>query len=437
MKGCGFPSIFDLNQDEKNDWKWRHISKDQDFKEVLPMTHWLFRERNGLMAGECKIEVREFVSSGQKPPRSPNFARVRLTYLFSTDEQARKHYTLFGSPSPRMGLLLEDFDMLAAEIANKHTGSEKGSYTVTRSATIQMEEILRYSHDLVVDAFVKRVGTSSITVYVSLHQRNNDSVMYTGEMSFVLVLLSSEGRPKKARKLEIVTSEEKWMAAQGTHITSYRTPAKRFTPDVQEMAQLHEWFTPVFTRSYSIVLPDKGADLLSPNTIHPTKMFLEYHKIMHYQQRNAKNVIYGGYLMKQGLEQAYLTVLQHLKPGMIKLVYYSLTFDLPVAIGTILKLRSQIVNIDRNYVFVVVNAQATSVADIEEMVMAESEDANISNKFLVILQVDKPPPQLLPSTYAEGLRLLDTKRRAKKIFKDLEASAASRSQDRNAAEGYK
>jgi len=399
------------------------------------MTHWLFRERNGLKAGECKIEVREFVSSGHKPRRSPNFSRVRLTYLFSTDEKARKHYTLFGTPSPRMGLLLEDFDMLAAEIANKHTGTEKGSYTVTRSATIQMEKMLRYSHDLVVDAFVKRVGTSSITVYISLHQRNDDSLTYTGEMSFVLVLLNSEGRPKKARKLEIVTSDEKWMAAQGAHITSYRTPAKRFTPDVQEMAQLHKWFTPDFNRSYSIVLPDNNSDLLSPNTIHPTKMFLEYHKIMHYQQRNAMNVIYGGYLMKQGLEQAYLTVLEHLTPASIQLVYYSLTFDLPVAIGTILKLRSQIVNIERNYVFVVVNARATSVADLDEMVMAESENANISNKFLVILQVDKPPPELLPSTYAEGLRLLDSKRRAKTIFKDLEASAASRSQDNNAPGG--
>jgi len=414
--------MFEGNDAENGEWEWKYISTNQEFKEVLPMTHWLFQERMGLKAGECKIEVRNYVSRSLKPPRSPNYSRVRLTYLFRTDEHTRKYYTLLGSQSPRIGLLLEDIDMLAAEIANKHTASEEDTHTVTRSATVQLVASLSYSHDLVVDAFVKRVGTSSIVVYVSLNQVNDDEVIFAGEMSFVLVLLNSDGRPHKACKLEVTNSQETQMVAQGEHIKSNRTSAKRFQPNNQEMRQLHDWCTTSYNRSCSVLMTTRKV----PNTISPTDMFLNYQKLMHYQQRNADNVIYGGYIMKQGLEQAFLAVLTHLKPGKIILVYYSLSFDLPVAIGTILNLRSQIVYTERNYVVVVVNARAASVADVEEMDIEESQYPTISNKFLVIFEVEHEPPEIVPTTYAESLMLLDAKRRAKTIFRDMYLSTAFR-----------
>jgi len=425
-----FPKTCYGKQEEKDYWEWIHISTDQEFKRVLPMTHWLFRERNGLMAGECKIEVRKYVLRSHKPPRSPNFSRVRLTYLFSTDEKARKHYTLFGTSRPRMGLLLEDFDMLAAEIANRHTGRKVGSYTVTRSATIQMDGELDLKHDLVVDSFVKKVGNTSITVYVSLNQVNktdSNDVQFMGELLFVLVFLNSKGEKQKAPILEVNSNEEEHMRKQGAHISSYRTPRKTYSPSEDEMRQLQSWLTPDIQRSCSIIIPSE-LPLLS-NSTSPTNMFLDYHKIMHYQQRNTNNVIYGGYLMREGLEQAYLTVLDHLQPSRMKLIYYSLTFDSPVAIGTILKLRSQIAYIKGTYVFVMLNAQAINMADFENQMMETPVNAAISNKFLVVLQVDSELAPLWPTTYSEGLRILDAQRRAEKIFKDLKGMnewAASR-----------
>lgn len=129
-------------------------------------------------------------------------------------------------------------------------------------------------------------------------------------------------------------------------------------------------------------------------------------KLCHLQEKNIHNYIFGGYLMKEAYDLAYINAFKFMKGGAFEMESLGeISFLIPVEIGSVLEFVSKVVY---------VNGDRFCVSVIAHLVSPKSAEKarNITNTFSFTFRAfEKTLPFLLPHTDEDKVLYLESKKR--------------------------
>jgi len=131
---------------------------------------------------------------------------------------------------------------------------------------------------------------------------------------------------------------------------------------------------------------------------------LESCQVMFPQDRNVHGKVFGGYLMRLAYELAFATASQHTSRRTLPfLTLDSISFKLPVPVGSMLKLKAGVGYSDNRVVHIGVRANVLDVTTGEE---------KTTNEFWFTWDADGGGMRgVVPRTYEEAMTWLESKRR--------------------------
>ncbi len=320
---------------------------------------------------------------------------------FSTDLELRDRYiNFFGGL--RLGKLLEDLDLIAGEVAYKHTeGWERGMTIVTAACDrIDLLGELRSDRDLQLLSSINWVGRSSLEVGVRISSKEGKSWVRVARAYFIMVA-RREGKAEPVNSLEPVSKNEQRRFKQGEQRQQERraivqTSYLHNTPTAEESHVLHDLFLRIKNSEIEGVPMQES---IRQSTL-----------LMHPQSRNVHNNIFGGYLMREAFELAWnITYLFCRKrPQFVSMDH--MYFYKPVEIGSIISFTGTVVyTVDKSLMVEVVT----------EVIRPKSGETQLTNVcYFTFNALDasgklKQIPVILPDTYEEGLKYLDGAKRFK------------------------
>jgi acyl-coenzyme A thioesterase 9 len=341
----------------------------------------------------------DFIMGAKKPRDS----LIEHTLPLSTDKQLRDLYSTEGQRGVRIGRLLEDLDALAGEISYKHADgfNKKRPITIVTASVdrIELQTNLIPFFDLKLTGWVTWVGSSSMEVRMEVSTIDATGAETQAMVAYFMMVARDKYTNQAApvHRLEPETEDDRYLYDMGEENKQRRkvTAAQSLSlhpPNPEEAKLIHDIFlTHQKNQKLGIVDPD----------IVPMKSTVtESTKIMQPQQRNIHQKIFGGYILRQGFELAYITayIFSHHRPKFIALDDNS--FLKPVEIGSVVDFTAQIVYAEK---------ELCTVQVIVEVIHPESGKREITNvlHFSFSYPVEK---RVIPSTYQEAILYIEGKR---------------------------
>ena len=328
-------------------------------------------------------------------------SEIKKIMLFSKDIELRERYiNFFGAL--RLGKLLEDLDLIAGQVAYKHTeGWERGLTIVTAACDrIDLLGDLRSDRDLQFLASINWVGKSSLEVGIRISSKEDKNWKRVARAYFIMVA-RQEGKAETVNSLKPLTFEEKRRFQQGKLRQQQRKSISQTsyllnTPTAEESKLLHDLFLKINKGNL------KGKAMQS--SIRQLTL------LMHPQSRNVHNNIFGGYLMREAFELAWnITYLFCKKrPQFISMDH--MYFYKPVEIGSIVSFKGTVIYTVEKTLMVEV------VSEVINPKTGETQVTNVCYFTFTALNESGIPqkvPLILPYTYEEGLKYLDGAKRFK------------------------
>ncbi|GIL57596.1 hypothetical protein Vafri_12790 [Volvox africanus] len=341
--------------------------------------------------------------------RAPSDSHLELIFPFSSNSTLREQYQRFTSNQMRFGLLLEDLDTMAGDIAARHAGvSERVLLTasIDRISWLQDPNVgeVSLANDLRMAGQVVWSGRSSMEVMIELsHQAPGsrpDEWRFIGLAFFVLVARTLDRTaaaevpalvPETQREMELFEQGKIHMQQRQQRRDSHWA---RRPPTSQEVALVH--------------------DLIRQQHLHkPTSHHHHHHNhnqdavpmhrtvlqnccLMHSQDRNVFDVIFGGHLLRLAYEHAFSTAALHAGEYCDPLSMDDVAFLMPVPIGTLLRLTGQVVYAEGPVVRVHVRATKLEPGAPEQSV--------VTNVFSFAFRCPSGPVRMvIPETMVEAM----------------------------------
>ena len=335
------------------------------------------------------------------PIRKNADSEIKKIMPFSNDLELRERYiNFFGAL--RLGKLLEDLDLIAGQVAYKHTeGWERGLTIVTAACDrIDILGDLRSDRDLQFLASINWVGKSSLEVGIRISSKEARNWKRVARAYFIMVA-RKDGKAEIVNSLEPLTNEDKRRFQQGELRQQQRRAIAQTsyllnTPTAEESKILHDLFLKIKNGKL------KGEAMR--NSIRQLTL------LMHPQSRNVHNNIFGGYLMREAFELAWnITYLFCKKrPQFISMDH--MYFYNPVEIGSIVSFTGTVVYTVEKTLMVEI------VSEVIHPKTGETQVTNVCYFTFAALNDSGTPekiPLILPYTYEEGLKYLDGAKRFK------------------------
>ena len=340
-------------------------------------------------------------------PTKPRFSRKvaasasEKVLPFSTDLELRERYINFFR-GLRLGKLLEDLDLIAGQVAYKHTeGWERGLTIVTAACDrIDLLGELHSDCDLQLLSSINWVGRSSLEVGVRISSKVGKTWKRVARAYFIMVA-RREGIAEPVNSVEPVGKEEQRRFQQGEQRQRQRraiaqTSYLHNTPTADESRVLHDLFLRIKNGEI------EGAAM--EDTIRQSTL------LMHPQSRNVHNNIFGGYLMREAFELAWnITYLFCRKrPQFVSMDH--MYFYKPVEIGSIISFTGTVIYTVEKSLMVEV---------VTKVILPKSGETQITNVcYFTFTALDDSGnslqvPLVLPHSYEEGLKYLDGAKRFK------------------------
>ncbi|KAG2501728.1 hypothetical protein HYH03_000228 [Edaphochlamys debaryana] len=301
---------------------------------------------------------------GPLPERSPADSHIELIFPFSSNATLRHQYQRFMTDRMRFGLLLEDLDTLAADIAARHSGL---SNRVLLTAAIDRIQWLRDSvvgevtmaHDLRAGGQVVWAGRSSMEVRIELYSCDRrssppDVWNFIGLAYFVFVSRT----PDRTAAADVPpltprTEREKALFEAGKAHMQSRTHRReshwaRKPPTAAEVSLVHDLVRNqhLYRKSphaQHSMHGQRGPSGAQQDSVPMRDTELQSSTLMHSQDRNAFNVIFGGHLLRLAYEHAAATAAMFAGEYCEPVSMDDVAFLQPVPIATLLRLTGQVV----------------------------------------------------------------------------------------------
>ncbi|GJN87873.1 hypothetical protein Rhopal_000828-T1 [Rhodotorula paludigena] len=371
--------------------------------------------------GAPHVEVAEGEELAPLPTtRRMGDSYVQMDLRFSQDESLHEQY-VGGMSKVRMGRLMEDFDSLAGAAAYRYVlpdgadiseATKHGFYLVT--AAVDRMDLLRpllnadgTVPDLRLSSHVSYATSSSLEIFVRMStippKGGESETILLGR--FAMACRSAKGGKHSVPQLLVEGPEEEAIFQMGKEM---RDGKKKRTlqsltktpPTAEEAAMLHEIFI-----GNAEIYDRKTAT--PKNVVWTSDTRINSATLMHPQERNVHNKIFGGYLMRIAYETAYSTACLFARSGVTFVSLDELQFAQPVEIGSLLLLDSKVT-------FSPMQGEHRSFHVAVEAATCDlyTGDKKITNVFHFTFAADKPLTRhVLPRSYRQAMQWLDAQRR--------------------------
>lgn len=356
--------------------------------------------------------------------RYPADSYVSLRYNFKEHSRLQQRYNLFNSNKMRIGRILEDADALSGDICYKHIGVNYDQHVTVVTATIDRVDLFNNVNnnnnvlaadslecDWVMSGHITWIGSSSMEVRIDIGRiidENNNNIELLGTAFFVFVARQKDTYKKyDVPKLVCISDSDILLFEQGIRHQYKRRkrieqPHQLKLPSNDEVIHLHNLY--IDTQQYtSNIYKEWSIRNMSDTMLSKTVL-------MHSQDRNIHNKMFGGHLLRLAFELSWACVYvnTHIMP---RLQYVDdIHFYLPVDIGSLLTFNSYIWYTDtvNNTVFVYVQA---NVIDTRT-----GQTKHTTNEFYFQYlcqpnQDQQSIPYIVPQTYQQQLQYLEGRRR--------------------------
>lgn len=326
-----------------------------------------------------------------------------------SDKSLREKYINIQN-SIRFGQLLENLDTFAVYAAYSHNSPSqpKSGRSPLSIITAMVDDIAIYNYDwnsvddILVTGHVSWVGRSSmeITMWVSQKQ--------IPIMDAVFVMVARDHKTKASaavHPLKLETTKDKELFAKGERnkvqrLEESKQSLLREPPSLEEREVVHNLFINTLdTKTMSF-----RSRKLPSGSIWMEDTKLKNSIICFPEKRNIHNKIFGGYLMRKGLELAWANAYIFSSSRPLLKAVDDILFRCPVPIGCILLMSSQVCYSMENAFHIRVHAEV-----MEPM----NESIQTSNTFNFTFTCDKKVPTVMPRTYGESMLYLDGRRHFK------------------------
>ncbi|GAA6030042.1 hypothetical protein JCM8097_009228 [Rhodosporidiobolus ruineniae] len=348
---------------------------------------------------------------------------VSLDLCFSQDDSLKEQY-VGGLSKVRMGRLMEDFDGVAGAAAYRHVlpdgaeirdASKYGFYLVT-AAVDRMDRLRPILSpdgsipDLRLSGHVSFTTESSLEVFVRLSTipssaAEDSETILLGR--FAMACRSFKGGKHAIAQLQVEGPEEEDMWKMGKEMREGKKARssqslEKTPPTAEEAAMLHELFI------HRAQIYERGAPV-PPNVVMMSDTRIKSAQLMHPQERNVHNKVFGGYIMRLAYENAYSTACLFARSAVTFIALDELQFRQPVEIGSLLLLDSKVTfsPMQGEHRSFHVSVEAATV----DLYTGEKK---ITNTFHFTFSADKPLERhVLPRSYKQAVQWLDAQRRRK------------------------
>lgn len=270
--------------------------------------------------------------------KSPQDSKVSIDLNFASNPRVLEQYKSWQAGRIRLGKILEDLDALAGNIAHTHADDNNPETRPLQivTACVDRIDVLRefpIHLDLNMRGNVSYVGTSSMHINVEIveKEKQDNKILVS---SFLMVARDeSTGKSTPVNLLDIKTDEEKIQWILGEEAKQIRKLESKQSlhhtipspEEIQEVHSLHfKSTTPNSSESEKIVLMS-DTKLSSVTVTQP-------------QEKNTKDKIFGGYLMRKAYELAMATALRFCGASTrpFLLAVDEITFHRPVGVGSVI-----------------------------------------------------------------------------------------------------
>ncbi len=331
--------------------------------------------------------------------KSPADSTYEQILDFSSNTELRDEYiNYFGDL--RFGKILEDLDWTAGKVSYMHADGIENELAIVTAACDRIDLIapLRSDCDLRIRARVNWVGRSSMEVGIRLESKIADDFELVARAYFIMVarknnqaaqinqLLLETDNEKRRFEHAQVRQEKRRALSQSNYLI---TP-----PTAEESILLHDLF---------LKIKNKQIDGILISETQKQSIIL-----MHPQDRNIHNKIFGGHTMRLSFELAWNIAYLFVQHRLLFVTVDHVYFYQPVEIGSIMQFTGMIIYTGNTSFLVEVTA---------EVIHPESGEKETTNVcYFTFVSVDenrKPMPvsNILPHTYEEGLKYLDGAKR--------------------------
>eukprot|EP00056_Hartaetosiga_gracilis_P000086 m.35805 g.35805 ORF g.35805 m.35805 type:complete len:464 (+) comp10049_c0_seq2:111-1502(+) len=405
------------------------IGKDRkDVRQRSGVTNELWNARTNVQMKPLTDE--DFSKEYKVYEKTMKDSYVDVYLPFSTSAALQEEYLTY-TGTVRVGKILEDLDALAGTIAYHHCDDNDPDTPPLTIVTASVDRItlLQPMHtdtdpivgttnlkpsiqrDYRMHGSVTSVGRSSMRIDVTV-----DTPHISGEpisacsangydkiLEATFEMVARDPRTNKAAPINQLIAEndveqEKMRVVQferQQQMKRRKEKRENLPPTAEERIVLHDLY--VNTNAFTKLPTDRKAMWMDETEKQSLRM-------CHPIERNIHNSIFGGYLMREAFELAWMTADIIAEEHPIFLSVDDISFKYPVEIGSILQLSSVVTYTGGD------KSRAMQVAVDAEIINPNTGETKLTNSFNFTFATPSKTVTVLPRTYAEGMRYLEGRR---------------------------
>ncbi|KAK5645924.1 hypothetical protein RI129_004388 [Pyrocoelia pectoralis] len=347
-------------------------------------------------------------NQNELPDRTMGDSFASALIPLSTDLELQDKYVSFLG-HVRVGRLLEDMDIFAVYIAQKHILNPKqpeGKHSPYTLVTALVDKIdftdylPKHDKDIQISGHVTWAGTSSVEVVVWLEQIVDEQRNLL--MSALFLMMVRDAATMKAaiiNALKATTDEEQELIDKGSLRKEERvqTRSKSITkviPNAKEQEILHELF---------IRTIDSKEENFSKLTLPPNCEWMEDYTlsnliVVHPEHRNLHNNVFGGFIMRAALEVSYGLGYLFTNSRPLFRTISDITFNKPISLNSLIHMHAHLVCTKGKFYQIRVHTHAWN---------AEDSTNFTSNTFHFTYESPTNVKEIFPKTYQESMKYID------------------------------
>ncbi|XP_046673664.1 acyl-coenzyme A thioesterase 9, mitochondrial-like isoform X2 [Homalodisca vitripennis] len=318
----------------------------------------------------------------------------------------------------RAGRLMEDMDIFAAWVAMNYIKNPKQPPDVPTPyviVTVLVDQISftdfvpKAQADIRLSGIVSSVGRSSIETTVWLEQQQHGQWQKITSAIFLMAARNANiSGSAPVNKLVAADDEEKLILAEA----EVRKKRRHFedsgsvlnkVPAPDEQHVIHN----LFVNSVDMHNPTINRRVLPPGTVWMADTKRSNIIFSHPEDRNLHNKVFGGFLMRQALELAWIVGYFHSKHRPKLLHISDISFKKPVDVGSLLGMTGQVIYTEENYMQIIVHAEVTSPFSGQQVT---------TNVFHYTYEAPDYATKVMPNTYHEAMMYIDGRRHFQEVM---------------------
>ena len=366
------------------------------------------------------IKDPRFENRLDKSVNYPGSSWIRLKLPLASKEKIRKYLAL-GNNRIRIGRLLELMDMLAGRICYWHTNNSFNPKDLT-IVTASVDGIQFYNNaieldkDLSLEGYICYTGTSSMEVRIDV--RNHENKLHCSAYYVFVARDKLTGKAAKVPKLDFSLEQDPerarlrfqlGKARQENRILKSKNSLQKEPPSSDEIKTLHTLMREQLDGA-SYESKYKAIDL-GPQQVHIGSTLTTKYLVKQIQDRNIHGKIFGGMLMRESLELAFVCsrMLPFVKDPKVYFID-DIFFLLPVDLGSIVRYSAQATYIEGSLLNIKVVVEIIKKTEF-------GNEFQKTTEFNLVMQVSSDTQTtLVPITYSESMMYLEARRRIKRLL---------------------